>query len=50
MACDKVYQGLCTVTAENTQQNSNGEDELVMYNASIKALNTNKKKDLLCTH
>ena len=34
-----------TVTAENTQQNSSGEDELVMYNASIKVLNSNKKKD-----
>ena len=29
-----------TVTAENTQQNSSGEDELVMYNASIKVLNS----------
>ena len=36
-----------TVTAENTEQNSSGEDELVMYNASIKVLNNSKI--LLCT-
>ena len=35
-----------TVTAENTQQNSSGENELAMYNASIKVLNSNNKKDL----
>ena len=34
-----------TVTAENSQQNSSGEDELVMYNASIKVLKSTNKKD-----
>ena len=34
-----------TVTAENTQQNSSREDKMVMYNTSIKVLNSTNKKD-----